>query len=61
VGEVVDDAVDMARCDGVDDLGVGESVTVPMEMAGQVDRGLNAARAHDESQADFIERGEVGR
>ena len=32
VSDVVDDAVGVPGCDGVDDLPVGENVTVPMEM-----------------------------
>ena len=47
--------------DGVDDLAVGEYVAVPMEMAGEVDRGFHAARAHDESQPGLVEGGQVAR
>ena len=40
---VVDLAVGVSRGDGVDDLPVGENVTVPMEMGREIDRGLHAA------------------
>jgi len=42
-------------CDGVDDLSVGGKVTAPMEMRGEIGRGLHRARAHDEPQLGRIE------
>ena len=57
---VVDFGVAVPWCDGVDDLSVGENVTVPMEMGLQIPGCLRHSGADDERQLQLIECLEVG-
>src|SRR6185312_17177052 len=41
LARVIDFGAGMSRCDGVDDLPVGENITVPMEMRREIDRSLH--------------------
>ena len=59
--EVVDLAAGVPWGDGVDDLPVGESVSVPMEMGLQIIWGFGHAGADDERQPGPIEIFEVAR
>ena len=55
----VDGAVGVPRGDGVDDLSVGEHVTVPMEVRLKIAGRFGHPRADDEPQPGLIERGQV--
>jgi len=59
VTDNVDGALRMPRGDGVDDLTVGENVTVPMGMVRQISGRLGDTRPDDELQAGVVEVLEV--
>ena len=56
---VVDFRVAVPGGDSIDDLTIGENITVPMEMGVQIRRRLGRPRAHDERQLQLVEGLEV--
>jgi hypothetical protein len=48
------------RCDGVDDLAIGENVTVPMEMGLQIPGRFGYAGADDERELQLVKSFEIG-
>ncbi len=57
----VDHAAGVPGGDGVDDLPIGEHITVPMEMGRQISGRLRHPGADDELQAGLVESGEIRR